>query len=545
MPRNKRHHAKRREHASPKREVDAAEEPLRRLETLMDPTSRDIAEAKYLHLIAEPATAEPVGVPLALGGIPPTSVKVRVTVAQTMTCGPSGSLAIALYACRSPTYDYPLNGAPVNADYNNMSIDANLCPKIIRDLTINPPPMTFEPAVIATGHPAPLQPLPSLGDSKSVGPALQLSVSDLGLSYARADARLVAQEVEIYPAGNIGQSAGVMYSVVPNDSSSVALNGQNASGAFQLQNTTRTSFPVANWPSDQVVRFVRVPQNKEDLNFMPVDFSDFPVAAPAGVFNAAGPIWAALFIQGTYSGMPVRVESTLVYEYKASSYAFATVNNQSAVSSMDPAGLHNMQRNLNRGAISRGLKHLMSSGAVAETLVSQKGPKHATGFMSFLSKLGGELGTLAKEVLPGLLGMGMSALSEGAIPPQVGTGIANEIVHLGDQVAGIPSPKTHGFVPNPNLPVYQIGNRPVTERELDDGTRRAGVTVPPSSESDQHDEDYNTNAPAAFAVVSKKTNSTSPDSIFPELGGEEAVTSETGAKLYPDGSGGYFVHINK
>jgi hypothetical protein len=522
----------------------------------MDPTSRDIAEAEYLHMIAEPASAKPVGVPLSLGGIPPTSVKVRVTVAQTMVTGLSGDLAIALYASRSPQYDYPLSGPPVNSDYDDIYVAGNLCPKIIRDNLPpgGPYPMTYEPPIIATGHAGPLEPLPVLGASKSVGPSFQLAVSDLGLSYVGAQARLVAQEVEIYPAGNIGQTAGVMYSVVPNDSTSTALNGLNASQAFQLQNTTRTSFPVANWPNDQVIRFVRVPQNKEDLNFMPVDFSDFSVAA-AGDFVAAGPIWAALFIQGTYQGMPVRVESTLVYEYKAASYAFATANNQSAASTMDPGTLHAMHRNLNRGVASRAFKHLQSAGAVAETLINEKGPKHATGFMSFLSKLGGELGNLAKEVLPGMIGMGMSALSEGAIPPQVGTGIGKEIVHLGDQIVSTDGVRTHGFVPNPNSPVNELGGQSVTAQEIADGTRRQGEVVPPSEESRSEDENYNSNAPAAFVVMPSPSTASaapaaSPASPKPNLGtsptdAEKDPVTIPAAKLISDGKGGYFVHITE
>lgn len=425
-----------------KKAYNVSQNKLEHFEDLMDPTSRDMAEAQYLAAIADPAHAPITGVPLALGGIPRTSIKVRAKYATTMlTDATTGDLAIGCFSCRGR--DQPLDVNDVPGHYA-LDMDSNLVPKYGKPDAILP--NQFLAQLIVGGYTD--GKLPAVGSTKTTTQDNTIATADPGISFIRTRGRLVAQVVEIFPAGPMLTTQGIGLSVVQNENGDTGLNDIDANAAYQLQNTTRNSFPLANWGNDRVVRFVRVPTDQQDLAFLPCDFSAMGVGPAAPGWETAGAVWAAFYINGGPPSMPVRVETTCIWEFVNSATSLATPN--PAFSYKGPALAQPI------GAMNRGLDYgpdspehqARVSGAVHSALVQEHGPKKATGFASILSKVGGFLGGLAKKAIPQLVGLATTALSDGLIPPQLGAGLADEAFSIADQISMLPAPPDHGLAPS-------------------------------------------------------------------------------------------------
>jgi len=447
----KSHNNKRRAKEKRKRELvhkdrfDVSSKPLEHFEEMMDPTLRDKAEIQYEWLVADPADAELVGVPLALGGVPPTSVKVRMKLAKTMISSPTGEIAVGFYNCSGP----PDNPIVLSASDYTIAIDnsvGNTLPKIAtRDVNGVQEP-GYEPPLIVAGYWE--SGLPAVGTSNAP-PLVQsnaLTVPNPGLNL-QGTGRLVAQEVEIYPVGPVLTTQGLGYTVVLNETSSESLNGQTAQTAFSLQNTQRHSFPLANWDAKHVIRAVRVPMAQSDVNLLRTDYTFLgtqPTLPQYPSYLNAGELWGAFFGTGMAPNQPFRIETTVVYEFVSSNYAFATPNN--SVSGAGVESLQPIRDHLPGGVYSTEHKKANISGALAHTMVDQHGPKHAAGFASILSKAGGALGEVAKEVLPSLLGAALSAGTDGMIPPQIGAGLGREAFTIANSLSGAPA-ESIGQVP--------------------------------------------------------------------------------------------------
>jgi hypothetical protein len=406
---------------------DVTDDALDHFEEMMDPTEREITEAEYLHLIADPEHARMVGVPLSLGGVPPTSVKIRVKVGTTMTVGPTGSLAIAIYGCQGAVQ----SDDPAEAGYY-WDLKGNLLPKIGYMLADG---IQYRQPIIAGGYLSGVLPLGNVNKTLDSVPDNLLGVPNPGLNFAGTVGRVVAQSTDIYPVGPFLTQQGIGIAVSMKETGAYALNGLDPATAFSLNNTQRQTFPLANWNPDHTVRFIRIPMEQKDVNQLNCDFGAAdPVEPPAPGWNPAGPIQSAFFAQGCDPSQQFRVESTIVYEFINGSYAMSTENG--VASSVGPEIAHTIGTTLNTGVTDKNTLPARQTGAWAESLVDQHGPKHATGFASILSKVGGAIGKVAKEALPSLLGLATSALSEGTIPPQVGSTIGREILTLGDKLSG-------------------------------------------------------------------------------------------------------------
>lgn len=435
---------------------------LRHFEEMMDPTLRDIAEVKYQHLVADPDHGELVGVPLSLGGVPPTSVKVRMKLAKTMISSPQGEVAIGFYNCSGPP-DNPVIDTFGDTALEILHSVGNTMPKIAtRDIGGVQTP-GYEPPLVIGGYWATL---PEVGGS-AAPPLVQsnaLTVPNPGLDLLGGTGRLVAQEVEIYPVGPMLTTEGLGYTVILNETSSESLNGRNAQDAFSLQNTQRHSFPLANWDSNNIIRAVRVPMAQSDVNLIKTDYTFLP-QQPTPVqpsYLNSGEFWGGFFATGTAPNQPFRVETTLVYEFSSSQYAFATSNSSTSGSGTEI--LAPIKEHLPGGVYSREHKHANIAGAMAHTMSDNHGPKHAAGFASFLSKAGGVLGDVAKEVVPSLLGAALSAATDGVVPPSIGAGLGREAFTIANSFSGAPR-EPMGQVPlltaSPTIP--QIAETPRIE----------------------------------------------------------------------------------
>jgi hypothetical protein len=223
--------------------------------------------------------------------------------------------------------------------------------------------------------------------------------------------------------------------VVLNETSSSALNGQFPSNAFDLQNVQKHSFPLANWDPDCVIRAVRCPMAQTDVNLLHTDYTQVSGAVPGSPsYNVAGEVWGCFMGTGLTSMQAFRVETTLVYEFVGSQYTFSTSNNSTSSKGLEIVSA--IKENLPAGVYERPTLEAQKAGSVAHAMVDTHGPKHAAGFASFLSKAGGVIGDVAKEVLPAVLGMALTAGTEGMIPPQVGYGLGREAFFLDQQAVG-------------------------------------------------------------------------------------------------------------
>lgn len=396
----------------PSGRFQASRGQLAHFEDMMDPTSRHLAEVKYMHLVLDPKNADLTGVPLALGGVPPESVKVRMTLGNTMTVGLSGDLAVALYSCGGvPERDFPDN-------YDGLL--QNLLPKQGYLSGV----LGYREPIICGGYLTGVTPVIGVSKGSDSVAENQMGVPNPGITLNKAVGRVVSQEFVIYPTGSLLTTKGLATAVTSRDSMSDSLNGVSAAGAFALQNVDRNTFPLANWEPDHRVRFVRAPSEQADINLLPTDFSRV-LADPGGGWNQAGSIWGAFFAQGCDPGQTFRVECTVVYEFASSSYAMATKN---MTSSNSGAGLTMPgTQALPPGVYPEAVTDKIKAGALAHNMAQEYGNKHAAGFGSILSKAGGVLGDVAKKVLPSLLGLAVSALSEGVIPPSVGISAGNAL----------------------------------------------------------------------------------------------------------------------
>jgi len=484
--RNQRRRERRRQHhVTPKERMDVSTQALDHFEEMMDPTARDIAEVKYEHIIADPAGAELVGVPMALGGVPPTSVKVRMRLAKTMISSNTGEIAIAFYNCSGP---------PDSSSYATFDdVEAltkslgNTLPKWGR---FGAAPTTidlYRPPLVVGGYFG--SGIPALGDSNATPlvDSNSLTVPDPGLSLRPGVGRLVAQEVEIYPVGPMLTTKGLGYTVILNETASSALNGRTPQDAYQLQNTQRHSFPLANWDPDHVIRAVRVPMAQTDVNLLSTDYTNYqdePGYYTKYNYLKAGEVWGAFFGTGLEPAQAFRVETTLVYEFVASQYAFATANN--AVTGNGTELLTGIKEALPAGVYSQAHLPANKAGAVAHAMTEQHGPKHAAGFASFLKKVGGGIGKVAEEVLPKLLGAALTAGTEGMLPPQVGDMLGREAFTLVNGFSGAPvqSLGVAPMVSPPRMPQLEPQREPKIE-EVDfalvqnENPTQKGAGIPP------------------------------------------------------------------
>lgn len=437
--RNQRRRDRRRErHLTPKERMDVSTDALNHFEEMMDPTERDIAEVKYEHIVADPAGAELCGVPMALGGVPPTSVKVRMRLAKTMAASGSGNISIAFYNCSGPS-DTAGAQSPDNVQ-NLVDSLGNTLPKFgIRETTPGVYITDYYPPTVVGGYFE--SGIPVLGDSSAtpLPGSNSITVPNPGLTLLGGTGRLVAQEVEIYPVGPLLTTKGLGYTVVLNETSSNALNGQNHESAYQLQNTQRHSFPLSNWDPSHVIRAVRVPMAQSDVNLLPTDYTNY-TAAPGSFtktyWQRTGEVWGGFFGTGLDAGQSFRVETTLVYEFVASGYAMATQNN--TVTGSGPEMLTGLKQHLPAGVYGREQLELNKAGAIGHAMVEQHGPKHAAGLASVLTKIGGKVGQVAEAVLPQLLGAALTAGTEGIVPPQVGNLLGREAFTLVNSLSGAP-----------------------------------------------------------------------------------------------------------
>lgn len=405
--------------------VSASEGMRRKLVDYLDPTQRDLAESKYLHLLADPANAEVVGVPLAVGGLAPTSVKVRLYSENIMFADAAGNVTLSMINSSGPqAFNQPQFGSTTIEE-----VWHNHLPRVFK-LAAPPYAKSISSGICAVIHQGNT---PPYGQPVPYAPPLWETIGypSAGLSYDQSMGRVVATQVCITPIspGVITSGSGLV--VQSNDMGGVTLNNASYEDLAKLQAADRNSAPLATFIDGVAWWLTRFPQDPEDVNWLPTDYTNLTDGFLVPDTEIAD-IWGVFAARGCQPGQAFTVKIWNVLEYRSNRYAFATPNvaSDSAVSMVSPLANH-------LPTIHHPDDHqALVAAAMARGEVERRGPNHAKGLFAWLSDIAAPVGRIAKAVLPGLLGMATSALSEGAIPAPLVAGIANGVINF-DPLSGV------------------------------------------------------------------------------------------------------------
>jgi hypothetical protein len=385
---------------------------MNNLKASVDPTLKWEQTLKYLQLVANPETAELVSCPF--GPQKPKSTVVRARTTVSFFANSNGETTFSVYDNRGPQSSQ----AP-DHDSELDDIRENHLPRYGYILPSGPD--GFIAGTVATCNTVASGPAltPALGSNAAVGSAglgFSMSTPDLGIPMQHTVGKVIAQAVRIYPAGNNLNMQGTGYSFQTTDAGSSVLNGKNVSELYATQGLTVRAAGLANWPAGSFFRAVDPRIEDMEQNWLPCDWSQL-VTNPS-YWNFASSIWYAFAASGCTAGQPFRAEVYTIYEFANNTISYSRATNPPMMSpkSLAAFGAHARPEIEHEDNVE---PH--ATAKTAQAMIDAHGPRKALGALAHAAS--GTFGEAAKKVasfiLPKLVGMGASLLSDGLIPPQL------------------------------------------------------------------------------------------------------------------------------
>jgi hypothetical protein len=438
----------------------------------LDPIERDLAEVEYEHVLLEPEEAEMVGVPLAVGGVAPTSMKVRCRQRTSFVADNGGRACFSVFNCSAP------QGAVLVEDPGDENVD------FIREANRN-----NRLAWLNTGGNVVRQPIvagslfggasPGYGEPIPTIPGnVFIPAFNPQLALANTLGRVVAQEFRVFPTDSVLLTKGTGTIVQATTNGDVGLNGKTFAQVYDLQSVELTTLSLTNWRPGEKFAANRFPLQVEDVNWMPTYAPDDSHRVP---FNEAGTIWASFYADGCSPNQSFGVELITVYEFRNNAFPFGTPNMTTSASLELTSSLRT-----DHGAVAGTPSelHLHRIASLAASRARQMGVKHAGGFMDWLKDSAvPALGRAASSLLPKIGGLALSMLSEGTIPPSISIPALEAGVQMFHPLSGLktiereaPSPPRIEEVPDdyeieePDVLILRRSQAPGTS-----STKRIGV----------------------------------------------------------------------
>jgi hypothetical protein len=387
---------------------------LRQLMSVLEPTERKKAELEYQLMVADPANAELVGLPLAFSGVLSKSVKVRIPSAITFeVTGSDTEFYFGVYNNRAPPGFLFMDDTGMSPDLGREVFPSFHLPMVTNtELNpVNPPTVEFVSLDLGNAGASTAGSLKT--GTLGTTPTLVLPAGDPQISLFDTIGRVVAQEVRIYPTTKITQAQGVGTLFQTASNASRSLNDRKYDQLYEEAGLARENMPLANWIPGQCFRAVRIPQTQEDNNLSGTDWSARPSGAYPNEFGGVGSYWAVFFATGVSTGSTFRVEVDTIYEFANNAYAFATENVSSGgdLSTVLPLERH-LPPHISDGEDAKERSH----HAVASTQAEMLGPKSATAVIqhaangSYDQPSESPIGEFGKELVSGLLDVGLGLL---------------------------------------------------------------------------------------------------------------------------------------
>lgn len=379
-----------------------------------NPKNEHLARVLYDHLLLNPEEAELVGVPMSVGGIAPVSMKLRFRQKLSVQANTAGELFVAMHRSRAPQFPSSNPGSVPGQEALLAAAEDAVLP-------------FFNTTTGSTSYPVIL--FANSGATSITTPAYGVNLVTGGYDFLRTPApliemkgsrgRVVAQELRIYPTGDLLTTRGVGAVVQP--SSTGSLNDQNFGSAYSQQSSEVELVSLTGWQSGEYFSLLRVPLEPQDVNWI-------NTSGPTGTQPSADvsrTIGSAFFASGCAAGQPFLCELHTVYEFRNTAYPFGTPND--ATIPFEPKD--KLTKDMSP-MISVADRDDQDAAALAQSTGEHMGPPKAAGFWNWLKgvlTIQHPLAKLLKPLLPKALGMAAQIGSRGLVDGRIVEGLTEKL----------------------------------------------------------------------------------------------------------------------